>query len=335
MCEYPVPSVAIFHMVRILGGVICPIFLVVAIAVYAVVANFITNGQLDFRTSFQYYLPAVNFMSGLDEEPEDVIRDTIPTLYFWVIADHFFIFARHGYSDMAKTIKNFADHTPATWLLTSIIVFAVIFAFQYFINTTIVLDKTVMIPFTTDKCSGYTCYADYYYGVKIIDCQNPVTYANLTHFHCFRFMTVNNQNSQSFLTSIGIAFSLYFAAVGLFQLCASFAALLHHLWASDIWGIPFIVLGIALLIVAITSYFLPILGNVHSSEVDTFQVILLAVYIIIIGILLLLGSVQDVILAPNETKSLLLNVQDRSQNTNFIGRGLRYKPAFRGYRENN
>ena len=310
-----------FHLVRVLGGILFPLSLALAVGIYSVILHFVTEAQIDTRTLMEYLLPSINFYTGLDSD------DEVPNIFFWVIVDHFFLFARHGTASQEKIVKNYVDKTFSTFIISMIIVFSFQFAVLYFFNNTVILDATVAVPPNQKYCENYLCFSD---EIKRVDCSNPNSFMNLTHIHCYRFFNADPK-SQSILSAFGITFGLYYAIVAIFQLISSFASILHNFYSTRLWGILFTAFGLIGVVATITSYFVPIFGTFHTTGLDTLQILIVFLYLVSIGILIWIGSVEDIVMAPSESKSILVNNALSSSTVTPTSRGLgiRYRPTLR------
>ena len=299
--ERPVASSLPYVLVQVLGSVISPVAGCVGVAMWAIVIHFLSGGQIDPRAFVTYANPAVVYTCVNDiTDPDRVTTDTTIDYNYWVISDHYIIRLTSGQPSVpTDKISSYIDHSPTTWLIFGSIVLALLLAMNYFVNAVLVDSTIVGVPPKKGECEGLNCFANW--NTQLVDCTDDTTYAGKSYLHCYSF----SAHEREFWESISISFGLHAAFMATFKVLFVIASVTLNVFRTKVWGVLFILIGAAGVIITIVAYFLD-LGKVHLDEAKTLRIIIVFLTAVISGVLLLFGNVKELIKDPLKTRALLV-----------------------------
>ena len=300
--EKPLPSCLPYLLVQVLGGLIPPIAVCAGVAMLAVAIHFVSSGQVDLRGAMVFINPAIVYTSGYDvTDTTDV--PTSPSHLFWVISNHFYAQIKIGNIDtQPDKLSNYVDTTPSTWVITGTIVLSLLATMIHFVNSVLLESLVVEVPPKEGECDGVNCYTNW--NTKLVDCTDNTTYIGKSYLHCYSF---SSHSGQSLWGSISITFGVYAATVTAFKVLFAFASMLDSIFHSRAWGVLYIAVGALSIVTTIIFSYSPRLGALHLDEVKAAHLIIQSLYAVLSGVLLFLGSVQELIKAPAKEKALLLS----------------------------
>ena len=285
--DYYWPAIVCHSLLNIL----CPGLAIVGLFLFLNAVSYISNGQVDFRGIFSFFLASVKLVNG------EMVRPPKFTFKFWVIADLFYVRVRSPRGN-PNHLRYYIDHTPATYVLAVFICLAFTLGTWLFLEAILVKNLTVTTPVTDNDCSGYTCV----YGLTPLSC-HEVAQLNITDnmmLHCtlFRF----ESNIINFFYELVIAILVYIGAVQLLRITVILVAILLLIYQTKFWGVLLLICHILLFIVILV-----IAVTTESIDIPA-RVKLVAVPLLFIpmDLLLLFGGVREVIQEPQRTRCIIV-----------------------------
>lgn len=270
-----------FIVPELILGLICPLLACVGCALLAIVGKYITAEQIDLRIIIPQMLPSV------------VLKPEKSSMY-WVIIEHFHIELRKPWGQ-AGELKHAISRNLSTWLLAVIVGLAVTLSASSFINRSVV--QTLTVPTAefleeSDICLTYSCFTAVTFNHLNVTCSdvNSMDWTNINIVHCFKFIPLSSET----IANLAIAVSFYLATVYFIQVIFVVATVLHVEKSHIVWGIFFVIAGVVTFGGALFYIFLPHFAKIRLDVILAGQIILVAVYLVIIGVLLCTGDVYAV-----------------------------------------
>lgn len=272
-----------FLVTELIMGLACPLVACIGAALLSIVVTYVMAGQVDMRIIIHRMIPSV-----LLEEK------TLERSMYWIIAHHFHIKLKKPQGGPAK-FMHAIDKNVSTWILAFISGLTVVLAVSSFVNRSFV--QTLTVPTAeflakSDICLTYSCFTPFTFDHINVNCSklNSSVLANINIVHCFKFIPVSSE----VIANLSISVGFYLATVHFVQVIFVVATVIHVEKSHLAWGIIFCVVGV--LIIAFGGglfcmTFLPYVANIHLDVILTFQIILVGIYLVLIGILLWTGQV--------------------------------------------
>ena len=270
-------------------GLVTPILAIISAATFSVFLEYTTQGSLDARVFITHLLPVVKLVRGEKKQ-------------YWVIGNRFYFeikeldtSSRMDCSDIAEDVdgdkdsrvpcSKYCTRTPTTWILAIIVSLAFLLSISYFMNQNITEQITVRTcphsSIETD-CFNRTTF-------EYIDCENEEV-ANTTFelLHCFRFLRFGRDSDV--IGGVSRSFAFYLATLAFFTSAFHVANVLINFVPSRLWGVGFVVIGFLTVGVGLTVLFTREAVLLHLDVIQVFQVFMVAMFILLIGLLLLIGK---------------------------------------------
>ena len=281
----------------------CPILAFTGAAFFCVVVSYVTAGQIDPKLAVKEVFPAVVLMEG---QSLDTSQKTL-RLKYWFIAEHFYMIIRKPFGTK-KDLRHAVDCSCSTWLLVAISGLTIMLSVSYFVNQTIMNIVTVHLQDLLEKaslCNDYNCFSGSTY--EYINCTQSKNLTDSSYYiHCFKFLRFGIDGH--LITTIGVTAGFFLVTIHFFRVVFSTANILMRVLQTRLWGILVssagAVIFAASLFILLGSRFQPV--NFHIIKV--LQLIMIATYCILVGILLCTGTVRRTIRHKNidPTKHSLL-----------------------------
>ena len=283
-----------YIIVEVIVGLVMPILLVIAAAIFSVFLEYITKGSIEARVIISRLLPVVKIVHGEKHK-------------YWVILDRFYFQLTPDYKDietckpeccrntkLAKCYIWFRTKLP-TWIITIIVALAFLLATSYFMNSNITQQTTLKscphVSYEVD-CFNKSTY-------NYIDCQNEeVANMSFTLIHCFRFLRFGRDSDV--IGGIARAFAFYLATLAFFTSSFHVVNVLINFKPTRLWGIGYVILGLLLLGGGLTVMFTEAAAIVRLDVIQIFQFFMVAIFIFLIGILLLFSKWWEYLPPPSK-----------------------------------
>ena len=271
-----------FIITELIMGLACPILACIGFALLSIVGTYIIDEQVDLRIIVNHMLPSVVLKEDTSERPS----------LYWVIVQHFH--TKLEPKGKADTLLHAVDRNKSTWILAIISALAVVLSVSSFINRSIV--ETLTVPVTefleeSDICLTYSCFTPVAFHHLNVNC-SEVTLEDLGNIgivHCFKFIPL----SSAIIANLSISVGFYLAVVGFLKAIFVAATVLHvHEKGITVWGALLIIAGVLPLIGAVVYIFLPHFVNIRLDVILAGQIVLVAIYLVLIGFLLCTGEVR-------------------------------------------
>jgi len=270
-----------FIVAELIMGLACPLLACIGFALFLIAGTYIMAGQVDMRIIIHRMLPSVKLQ-----------QESTEGSMYWVITHHFYIKLKEP-RGKAGTLSHAVDRNMSTWILAIISALAVVLSVSSFINRSIV--ETLTVPVTeflkkSDICPTYRCFTPVTFDHLNVNCSevNLEDLANINSVHCFKFIPL----SSAIIANLSISVGFYLAVVGFLQTIFVAATVIHVEKSHVIWGIVFFFTGILAIIGAMVYIFLPHFANIRLDVILAGQIVLVAIYLGLIGILLCTGEVR-------------------------------------------
>lgn len=263
-----VKNVVLYIIVHILVSVISPILLVTSAGVFSVFLEYITKGSLKAREIITKVLSVVKLEENNGR-------------HIWKILGWFcFDVNEQDIKPEKERCLYYCSCTLATWILNAIVSLAFVLGVSFFLSATIMEQTTLYsCPHSSMEVDCFNTM-DFHY----VDCSDPEI-ANMTFnlLHCFRFFRFGRDSYA--IKAIADSFAFYLAMLAIFTI-AFYAAKVPNIFKRKIpWG------GIGCLLVFVVVLSAGVVNFILTFEfIQTFQIIVLAFYILMIGILICLST---------------------------------------------
>eukprot|EP00731_Ephydatia_muelleri_P020128 Em0012g953a len=264
-------SVWPYIVTEVLVGIVLPIFLFVAAALFSVVLTFVTSGKLELRTAISKFIPAIQFLKGQNND-------------YWVVQKFFYIKLDKRTSYGTRGCCYACDKSRHTWYIASLVALQLLLAISYFVDVSIAEQVTARscqsIDYTQYECYNQTTF-------KYVDC-NTTLQLNLTSndlLHCFRFLKFGTD--ASIIASLSQAFAFALVAATFFGHAFDTLKLLSRIKETRWWSILFLVASVLLLG---GSLWYLLRGDVVSARIEiigALQFIMMALYLLCAGLLMI------------------------------------------------
>ena len=285
-------------------GLACPLLACIGFALFLIASTYIMAGQVDMRIIIHRMLPSVELQ-----------QESTEGSMYWVITHHFYIKLKEP-RGKAGTLSYAVDRNMSTWILAIISALAVVLSVSSFINRSIV--ETLTIPVTeflkkSDICVTYSCFTPVTFHHLNVNCSevNLGDLANMNSVHCFKFIPLSSE----VIANLSISVGFYLAVVNFLQAIFVAATVIHVEKSHVIWGIVFFFTGILAIIGTVVYIFLPHFANIRLDVILAGQILLVAIYLGLIGILLCTGEVRviekklpDALCRQEEGQGLMRNL---------------------------
>ena len=259
-------NVALYIIVHILVGVISPILMVTSAVVFSVFLEYITKGNLNPRVIIPKVLNIVELKLN-EEEPH------------WTILERFY-FKINNENNEGRGCLKYCSCTPSTRILTAIVSLAFVLGVSFFLGATI-MDQT-----TLHSCPHSSMEVDCFNTMNYtyVDCSDPEI-ANMTFnlLHCFKFFRFGRDKYA--IKVIANSFAFYLAMLAIFTTAFYAAKILDTFKPTIPWG------GLGCLLFSVLVFGAGVVNFCFTFEIiQTFQILVLAIYIFMIGVLVCMSE---------------------------------------------
>ena len=285
----------IYILVELLVGLITPILAVIAAAIFSIFLEYITQGSIDGRVLITRFLPVVKLVKGQKHQ-------------YWTIFDRFYFeLSPHDVSsreeddtddDHYVQCSRYCSRTPATWILATIVSLAFLLAVSYFMNQNITQQMTVR------SCPHESVEVDCFNQTNFnyINCDDPeIANSTFELLHCFRFLRFGRDSD--IIGGLSRSFAFYLATLAFFSSAFHVADILINFQPSKLWGILFVVLSVLMTGAGLAIMLTEEAVILRIDIIQTIQVYFVAIFIFLIGLLLLLGKWWQRLSEPGKGKS--------------------------------
>ena len=209
-----------------LSGFLLPLLLILASILLAIILDFVTIGRIDTRKGIKRFLSSVIFEEGKDFD-------------YWVIEERFYfkLHKRDKHLKHKHGLWYSCDKTLSMWLLTGIIALSVLICFSFFVDITVVEEKT--LSSCPDDAGLYNCFNRT--SFNFVDCADDKVKQNVELVHCFRFLRFGEDTS--LICSLTQTYIFYLIIVVIFGRVFTTVKTLLHLYRTRLWGVAFLVVG--------------------------------------------------------------------------------------------
>ena len=242
-------SVWPYIVTEVLVGIVLPIFLFIAAAIFSVVLTFVTSGKLELRTAVSKFIPAIRFTTGQNSD-------------YWVVQKFFYIKLDKRTDYGPRGCWYACDKSRHTWYVATLVALQLLLAVSYFVDVSIAEQVTAKscqsIDYTKYECYNQTTF-------NYVDC-NATVGLNLTStnlLHCFRFLKFGTD--VSIISSLSQAFAFALVAATFFGHAFDALKLLSRIKESRWWSILFLLAS--LLLLGGSLWYL-LRGDVVSSRIE-------------------------------------------------------------------
>lgn len=291
-----------FIVTELIMGLICPLLACIGCALLAIVSTYVMAEQVDLRIIIHQMLPSVML------KPEK-------SSMYWVIVQHFHIELKKPWGQ-AGELKHAISRNLSTWLLAIISGLAVMLSASSFINRSVV--QTLTVPTAefleeSDICLTYSCFTPVTFNHLNVTCSevNSMDWANIDIVHCFKFITPSSET----IANLAIAVGFYLATVHFIQVIFVVATVLHVEKSHIVWGIFFVIAGGVTFGGALIYIFLPHFAKIRLDVILAGQIILVAIYLVIVGVLLCTGEIYVIKKKPAPAALQIEGQGDMTCNT--------------------
>lgn len=267
-----------FIVTELIMGLACPLLACIGGALLSIVGTYIIAEQVDLRIIINHMLPSVVLNQDKSEN------------LYWVIVQHYHIKLKKPLGK-AKTLLHAVDRNMSTWILAIISALAVVLSVSSFINRSFV--QTLTVPVTefleeSDICLTYSCFTPVTFHHLNVNCSevNLVDLGNINIVHCFKFIPPSSE----IIANLSISVGFYLATVYFLQVIFVVATVLHVGKSHKVWGGLFILAGVVPLVGAVVYIFLPHFANIRLDVILAGQILLVAIYLVLVGMLLFTGQ---------------------------------------------
>ena len=293
----PDKTVTVYVIVDVVVGLAMPILLVLSLLLASIFLEYITGGRVDARVALTKLLPGVRLVKTQTNEE------------YWSIQDRFFFIIKQRDCELhlppserkEKTITCYSacSHTLATWIFTVIVSLSFLLAATYFMNSTI----TEQVTLATCPHESYEvdCFNKTTYD--FINCQDP-NVANTTFelLHCFRFLEFGVSSDP--IGALARAVAFYLSTLAVFATAFTVVKILMLFRATVLWGIVFITVGVLAVGIGLFVMLSEAAVVLRLNVIAIFQFYMVALFILLIGVLMLCGKWKEVKLQPVPAKFL-------------------------------
>ena len=282
------PTVAPFHAVDLLGGILTPVMFLISAFITVATVDYHTGYKLNSQLMLARLLPAVAFkITGTER--------------YWIINKKFRLNTTCGKGELqsnylmaqeAKTnygLNSIRMITPSysTLLLCGIVMISVTLSFSFFIDTSLVLQWTLKGSCYNVRNMWYSCFESG--DLDYVDCSHATNATSTLYCYAFNKYWF----SSLVIVSTGMVYILVtFRVMDIIYVVGKFRRFSQH------FGIILVTGGIVLLFAAISMF---VIWQTRFSSVSTFlrsylnilhlmQLILISLYILILGLLVKEGK---------------------------------------------
>jgi hypothetical protein len=291
-----------YIVVELLVGLVMPISVIISFTIFAIFLEYITQGSIDGRVLITRLLPVVRVVEGEEND-------------YWVILNRFYFqMSSHDskvrHNEKPKSCIDMCSRTPSTWIITTIVSIGFLMGVSYFMNATVAqqtnLTQCPRVVYEIDCFNGSFSY---------VDCSDASQASNVTALHCFRFLRFGQDSD--IVGGLSRAFAFYLTAVAFFATSFHVVEILINFKPSRLWGIPFLVLGVVLFIIATAISFSPGAVLLGLDLVQMAQLYMISFYIFLVGLLVLISKwwqkVGNALISPGfvSTKSQIKEAESK------------------------
>ena len=275
-----------FITVEVIVGLVCPLLMYIGVLLFAIVLDFVTMGKIDARTGVHSVLPSVQLLKAEENE-------------YWVIKNTFYYLIRKRPQNIhASSCTTAWDCSRATVYFITIIGLSFGLATSYFMN------RTIVEQVNTRECRSdlhYDCFVQEDDKWVYVDCNDNETLSRHSFIHCYTFLRFAIDNNP--ISTLAEAFAFHLATVAFFGQVFGIVKILLRLRPSRLWGIWFVLVGVAVMGVALFLMIFQGSFSLHRDVIGCFQVLMVGLFLVIVGALLfeaglwereLLSSVKSV-----------------------------------------
>ena len=282
-----------FFLSFALGGIACPVMLMLGIWLSMIIISFISAGQIDFRVYYSHLLPSVGLVKA------ESVRPPKRLYKFWVLSNVFHIRLGSPFGSN-KDMRHYIDRTMTTHFLTVVIGLSFLMATSHLVQTNLGEIHLVQTPATSSSCEGgFRCFENY----NLVECANVANVSAGQALLCFRFLITKKQSFSDIASAFGATATIYFVSVYFFKLIITVVSVLHLLHHTKVWGI--ILFVIAFLVFASSIIYLSL--DLSGDPLVKLYITFVSFYIFTVGAILVSGRVLQVISEPNKSHSLIVS----------------------------
>ena len=298
--------------VEVIVGLILPFLTILATVIFSIFLEYITQATVDARLAIPHLFPIVKLVKG--EKPnEGIINEywTISKRFYLQLDPHdVYLRSKDNNNDTTKDSRDkdetanclhFLSRTPATWMLTIIVALSFLLATSYFMNTNIVSQSNLKrCPHESRIETDCFNQGDFSY----VNCSDPQV-ANSTNFtllHCFKFLRFGQDSDV--IGSLSRSFAFYLTTIAFFTTAFHIVNILINFRPSKHWGILFIVPGVLVLGAFLTIIFTNNFIVLKLNVIQIVQLLMVAVFVILVGVLLYLGKWWECVAEDGKNKAL-------------------------------
>lgn len=271
-----------FIVTEFIAGLVCPCLAFIGCGLGAIVCTFLTGEEgVDLRVIVHRLLPAV------------MLKTDVQSGKHWEIIGHYYITLTKKSWGSNGDLRYAVSRDPSTWLLACLSGLAVILATSSYINGSFV--ETLTVPpmeflEESDICINYACFGPVTFNHLTANCSelNPEDLANYNFVHCFKFIAFGS----GILTNIAVSIAFYLATVHSLQVIFFITIFIHASKCIKVWGGVIVLAGAVALCGAAVYIFSPHFINIRLDVIVGGQIILVAIYLVLVGILLCTGKVH-------------------------------------------
>lgn len=289
-------DVGVYILVEVVVGLLSPILAIVSAILFSVFFEYVTQGSLDARVFITRLLPVVKLVRGDAKQ-------------YWVIESRFYFeinkldtSSREDCEDDEEGSRvpcnKYCSRTPSTWILAIIVSLAFLLSISYFMNANIT--EQISLQSCPHSSSMETdCFNST--NFEYIDCSDPeIENTTFTILHCFRFLRFGRDTDV--IGGVSRAFAFYLATLAFFTSAFHVANILINFIPSRLWGLVFMVLGLLTIGAGLTVLFTREAVLLQLDVIQVFQVFMVAIFIMLIGLLLLIGNWWEMVGEPGKGK---------------------------------
>ena len=292
-----------FFLSFALGGIACPVMLMLGIWLSVTIISYISAGQIDFRVYYSHLLPSVGLVKAESVHPPKRLYK------FWVLSNVFHIRLGSPFGSN-KDMRHYIDRTMTTHFLTVIIGLSFLFASSYLVQTNLGEISLVQTPANSSSCEGgFVCFDNY----NLVECANIANVSAGQTLLCFRFHISQRRPLSDVASTFGTTASIYFASVYFFKLTITVVSVLHLLRHTKLWGIVLIV--IALLVFAGSIIYICV--DLTGDPLAKLNITLVSFYIFTVGAILVGGRVLQVISEPDKFHSVIVSPEHYLEGVDY------------------
>ena len=282
-----------FITVEAIVGLAFPLLTYIGIILFGMVLDYVTCGRVDARKAFHSVLPSVQLLKANKNE-------------YWVIKNTFYYLIRER-PENTKT----SSYTTAWKCSRASFYFIMIIGLSFGLSTSYFMNRTIVEQVNTRECQSdlhYDCFVLEDDRWMYVNCSDNETLSRHSFIHCYTFLRFAIDNNP--ISSLAEAFAFHLATVGFFGQIFGIVKILLRLRPSRLWGIWFVLIGLAVMGVSIFLMFFRGSFSLHRDVIGSFQILMVGLFLVIIGLLLFEAGLweREKLSSSNDGKSVELRL---------------------------